>query len=78
VLPFTIFAFRSTLVRSDLSPGAPGMSMYCAGMTSKLAKQKQELNSALLKIIEKDNSIGRLSEQLESKPSIPTPSSSFL
>jgi hypothetical protein len=54
------------------------MSVYCAGMTSKLAKQKQELNSALLKIIEKDNSIGRLSKQLESKPSIPNPSSSFL
>jgi hypothetical protein len=33
-------------------------------MTSKLAEQKKELNSALLKIIEKDISIGRLSEQL--------------
>jgi hypothetical protein len=47
-------------------------------MTSKLAEQKQELNSALLKIIEKDNSIGRLSEQLESKPNISTPSLAFL
>jgi hypothetical protein len=43
-------------------------------MTSKLAEQKQELNTTLLKNIEKDNSIGRLSEQLESKPSVPTPS----
>jgi hypothetical protein len=41
-------------------------------MTSKLAEEKEELNSALLKIIEKDSSIGHLSEQLESKPIILT------
>jgi hypothetical protein len=46
------------------------MRVYRAGMTSKLVEQKQELNGALLKVIEKDNSIGCLSEQLESKPSI--------
>jgi hypothetical protein len=50
------------------------MRVYCAGMTSKLVEQKQELNTALLKIIEKDNSIGCLSEQLESKPNILTSS----
>jgi hypothetical protein len=47
-------------------------------MASKLAEQKQELNAALLKVIEKDNSIGRLSEQFKSKPSILIPSQSFL
>jgi hypothetical protein len=36
-------------------------------ITSKLAKQKLELNSALLKDIEKDGAIERLSEQLQSK-----------
>jgi hypothetical protein len=54
------------------------MRMYRAGMISKLAEQKQELNFALLKIIKKDNSIVRLSEQLESKPSILTPFLPFL
>jgi hypothetical protein len=38
------------------------MHVYCVGMTSKLVEQKLELNSALLKVVEKDNSIGRLSE----------------
>jgi hypothetical protein len=39
-------------------------ALYRAGMTAKLAEQKQELNTALLKVIEKDGAIGRLSEQL--------------
>jgi hypothetical protein len=47
-------------------------------MIAKLVEQTKELNSALLKIIEKDNSIGRLSEQLDSKPVILTPSLPFL
>jgi hypothetical protein len=53
------------------------MCVHHAGMTLKLAEQKQELNSALLKVIEKDSSIGCLSEQLEGKPNtlIPFPSS---
>jgi hypothetical protein len=33
--------------------------MYRTGMTSKLAEQKQELNAARLKIIEKDGVIER-------------------
>jgi hypothetical protein len=41
--------------------------VYHVGMTSKLAELNQELNTALLKVIEKDSAIGRLSEQLESK-----------
>jgi hypothetical protein len=36
-------------------------------MTTKLAEQKLELNSALLKVIEKDDAIERLSEQLQIK-----------
>jgi hypothetical protein len=31
-------------------------------MTAKLAEQKQELNTTLLKVIEKDGAIGRLSD----------------
>jgi hypothetical protein len=33
-------------------------------MTTKLVELKQELNTALLKVIEKDGVIGRLSKQL--------------
>jgi hypothetical protein len=33
-------------------------------MTTKLAEQKLELNSALLKVIEKNGTIERLSEKL--------------
>jgi hypothetical protein len=43
------------------------MRVYRAGMTSKLAEQKQELNTALLKVIEKDDAIERLSEHLKSE-----------
>jgi hypothetical protein len=43
------------------------MRVYHAEMTSKLAEQKQELNTVLLKVIEKDGVIGRLSEQLGSE-----------
>jgi hypothetical protein len=50
------------------------MHVYRAGMTTKLAEQTKELNSTLLKIIEKDSSISCLSEKLEGKPVIPTPS----
>jgi hypothetical protein len=49
------------------------MCVYHAGMTSKLAEQKKELNTSLLKVIDKDGAIGRLSEQLESKSSILVP-----
>jgi hypothetical protein len=34
-------------------------------MTTKLTEVKRELNTALLKVIEKDGAIGRLSEQLQ-------------
>jgi hypothetical protein len=53
------------------------MRVYRAGMTLKLAEQQQELNIALLKVIEKDSAIKRLLEQLESKSRtlVPSPSS---
>jgi ribosomal protein S1 len=37
-------------------------------MTVKLTEKMQEVNTALLKILEKDNSIKQLSKQLESEP----------
>jgi hypothetical protein len=43
------------------------MCAYRVGMTVKLTKKTQELNTSLLKVIEKDSSIERLSDQLESK-----------
>jgi hypothetical protein len=46
---------------------ATGERVIRAGMTMKLAEVKQELNTALLKVIEKDGAIGCLSEQLRSK-----------
>jgi hypothetical protein len=36
--PFHHLACRLPLIRSDSSPGASGMCMYRAGMTSKLAE----------------------------------------
>jgi hypothetical protein len=54
------------------------MRVYHTRMTSKLAVQKQELNTALLKVIKKDVAIERLSEQLQSKPRILVPSPYFL
>jgi hypothetical protein len=54
------------------------MRVYHAEMTSKLAEQKQELNTVLLKVIEKDGAIGRLSEQLGSESRILVPSPSFM
>jgi hypothetical protein len=52
--------------------------VYRAGMTTKLAEVKQELNTTLLKVIEKDGAIGRLSEQLQSKCRTLALSSTFL
>jgi hypothetical protein len=43
-----------------------------------LVEQKQELNTALLKVIKKDGAIERLSEQLQSKSLILVPSPPFL
>jgi hypothetical protein len=45
-----------------------GLHTYRVGMTVKLTEKTQEVNVALLKILEKDGSIKQLSEQLESSP----------
>jgi hypothetical protein len=47
-------------------------------MSMKLAEQKLELNSALLKVIERDSAIEHLSEQLQSMSWVLIVSSSFL
>jgi hypothetical protein len=48
--------------------GGSGLRAYRVGMTMKLMEKMQELNAALLKILEKDNMIMRLSEQLRVSP----------
>jgi hypothetical protein len=50
------------------------MHVYRVGMTSKLVELNQELNTALLKVIEKDSAIRCLSEQFESKSIVRVPS----
>jgi hypothetical protein len=47
-------------------------------MSTKLAEQKLELNSALLKVVEKDGANRHLSEQLQSECQTLILSSSFL
>jgi hypothetical protein len=47
-------------------------------MVAKLAEVKQERNAALLKVIEKEGAIGRLSEQLQSECRVLALSSPFL
>jgi hypothetical protein len=52
------------LPRSDLLVVVAGARVIRAGMVAKLAEVKQERNVTLLKVIEKEGTIGRLSEQL--------------
>jgi hypothetical protein len=52
--------------------------VYRARMTTKLAELKQELNTALLKVIDKDGAIRCLSEQLQRKCRTLAPSPPFL
>jgi hypothetical protein len=51
------FASRLFSVRIDLPSRIPGMCVYCAGMTTKLAEKTQDLNATLLENIKKDSSI---------------------
>jgi predicted dithiol-disulfide oxidoreductase (DUF899 family) len=44
-----------------------GVRVIRVGMVAKLAAIKQEWNAAVLKVIEKEEAIGRLSEQLQSE-----------
>jgi hypothetical protein len=78
MLSFSIPFAARFLTCPDLFVAVSGMRVYCAGMTTKLAEQKLEQNSALLKVIEKDGAIERLSEQLQSKSRILILSPSFL
>jgi hypothetical protein len=50
-----------------------GVHVIRAGMVANLAKVKQERNPALLKVIEKEGAIGRLSEQLQSECQVLVP-----
>jgi hypothetical protein len=50
------------LSRSNLLVVAAGAHVIRAGMTTKLAELKQKLSIAILKVIEKDAAIRRLSE----------------
>jgi hypothetical protein len=52
-----------------------GARVIRAGMVAKLAAVKDERNAAVLKVIEKEGAIGRLSEQLQSECQTFVPSS---
>jgi hypothetical protein len=54
-----------------------GARVIRVGMVTKMAEAKQERNAALLKVIEKEGAIGRLSEQLQSECRALTPSYPF-
>jgi hypothetical protein len=54
-----------------------GACVIRAGMVTKLAEVKQERNTALLKAIEKEGAISRLSEPLQSESRALAPSSPF-
>jgi hypothetical protein len=78
VLSFSVpFAARFSSC-SNLPVAVSGARVNRARMTTKLTEQKLELNSALLKVVEKDGAIVRLSEQLQSQCRTLTLSSSFL
>jgi DNA repair exonuclease SbcCD ATPase subunit len=53
------------LSRLDLMTSVAGSRMIRAGMVVQLATVKQERNAAILKVIEKDGILERLSEQLQ-------------
>jgi uncharacterized membrane protein YbhN (UPF0104 family) len=59
----SLVATHRTLIRWSWFAGA---RLIRVGMVTKLAEVKQDWNTALLKIIEKEGAIGRLSEQLQS------------
>jgi hypothetical protein len=67
LLYFFVSLTARFLSRSDSLVVVAGARVCHAGMTAKLAEQKQELNTALLKVIEKDGALRRLSEQLQSE-----------
>jgi hypothetical protein len=62
LLSFFVFLAAHFLLCSDSLVVVAGARVYHAGITAKLAEQKQELSAALLKVIEKYGAIRRLSE----------------
>jgi hypothetical protein len=67
LLSFFVSLAARFLSCSDSLVAVAGARVYRTGRTTKLAEQKQELNIALLKVIEKDGAVERLSEQLQSE-----------
>jgi uncharacterized phage infection (PIP) family protein YhgE len=63
----SVLAYLSTffLSRLDLVTLAAGSRVIRAGMVVQLATVKHERNATILKVIEKDNVLKRLSEQLQ-------------
>jgi hypothetical protein len=66
-LLFFVWLIACSTSHPDLLGMVAGAHMICTGMVMKLAEVKQEWNAALLKVIEKEGAIGRLSEQLQSE-----------
>jgi hypothetical protein len=66
LLSFIASLAACVLSCSDSLVAIAGARVYRARMTTKLAELKKELNTTLLKVIEKDGAIGRLSKQLQS------------
>jgi hypothetical protein len=62
LLSFFVSLATCFLPHSDSLVAVAGARVYRVEMTAKLAEQKQELNTTLLKVIEKDGAIGRLSD----------------
>jgi hypothetical protein len=77
VVSFFVSLAACFLSHSDLLVVVAGAHVIRAGMTTKLAEVKQELNTTLLNVIEKDGAIRCLSEQLQSKCQISDLSSPF-
>jgi hypothetical protein len=77
-LPFFVWLVVCSSSYADMSDVVVGACVIRAGMVTKLAEVKQERNTALLKAIEKEGTISRLSEPLQSESRALAPSSPFL
>jgi hypothetical protein len=67
IIPLVLVWFGACfLLELDLLVVLVGVHLIRAGMVVQLAMVKQERNTAILKVIEKDDAIKRSSEQLQS------------
>jgi seryl-tRNA synthetase len=64
--PVLVWLSACSLSRPDLMTLVAGSRVICAGMVVQLAMVKQERNTAILKVIEKDGVLKCSSEQLQS------------